>query len=456
MNRIAKRSFTVTLLVLLLMGGFIFFLVEYAMNASQWAVSDNSPHVYDDDSYQSGTVYDRDGNILLDRGSSWTYSADEQIRKATLHWIGDRQGNIQLPAVPSNPDETLEYDPVNGVYSYGQIKSEESTVLLTVSAELQAVALEAMNGRKGTIGVYNYKTGEILCAVTTPTFDPDNVPDIKADPVAYDGVFMNRFVMGYYSPGSIFKVVTLAAALEELPNARQLTFTCTGSWGGGEYPVTCQSVHGTQSLKQAFCNSCNCAFAELTGMLGGDTLEYYVKKFGVNDCIRFDGLTTTAGNFEKAEDPVSLAWSGIGQHTDVINPCTYLTFMGAIANGGRGAMPYVIAQADDGLNTYTAQTAYTGTVVSEQTAKTVQEYLRYNVTALYGAGYFPGLTVGAKTGTAEKDGGVAPNAMLTGIVMDEAYPLAFIICVEEGGYGAATCIPIASQVLTACKQLMDG
>lgn len=456
MNRIAKRSFTVTLLALLLMGGFIFFLVEYGMNASQWAVSDSSPHVYDDTSFQSGTICDRDGNILLEMGENWTYASNEMIRKATLHWVGDRQGNIQVPAVPSNRSEDLEFDPINGIYSYGQIKSEEGSVQLTISSQLQTVALEALGGRKGTVGIYNYKTGEILCAVTTPTFDPDNVPDIKADPVTYDGAYVNRFVMGYYPPGSIFKVVTLAAALEELPNARQLNFTCTGSWGGGEYPVTCQSVHGSQTLKDAFCNSCNCAFAELTSILGADVLESYVKKFGVTDVIRFDGLTTAAGKFDKAEDPVSIAWSGIGQYTDIINPCAYMTFMGAIANGGSGAMPYVIAQAEDGQNTYRAQTAYTGSVISQQTAKTVQEYLRYNVTALYGAGYFPGLTVGAKTGTAEKDGGVAPNAMFTGVVLDEAYPLVFIVCVEEGGYGASTCIPIASQVLTACKQLLDS
>lgn len=456
MNRIAKRSFTVTLLALFLLGGFIFFLVEYGMNASQWAVSDSSPHVYDDESFQSGTVFDRDGNILLEMGNVWTYSSNEQIRKATMHWIGDREGNIQVPAVPSGGDDTLEFDPINGIYSYGNIKTEEGTVQLTISAQLQAVALEAMNGRKGTVGVYNYKTGEILCAVTTPTYDPDNVPDVKADPVTYDGVYVNRFIMGYYPPGSIFKVVTLAAALEELPNAPQLVFTCTGSWGGGEYPVTCQSVHGTQSLKDAFCNSCNCAFAELSGMLGADTLEWYVKKFGVTDVIRFDGLTTAAGKFEKADNPVGLAWSGIGQYTDIINPCAYMTFMGAIANGGSGAMPYVIAEADNGQSTYNAQTAYGGAVISQQTAKTLQEYLCYNVTAKYGAGYFPGMTVGAKTGTAEKDGGVTPNAMFTGVVLDEAYPLAFIVCVEEGGYGASTCIPIASKVLTACKALIDG
>lgn len=456
MNRIAKRSFTVTFLALLLIGGFVFFLAEYAMNVSQWAVSENSPHVYDDSHLQSGKVLDREGNLLLERQESWTYSSDAQIRQAVLHWIGDREGNIQAPAVPNYREETMEFDPLNGIYHYGQIKTYEGSVQLTLSAQLQVVALEALNGRKGTVGVYNYKTGEILCAVTTPTYDPDNVPDIAADPVTYEGAYMNRLVQSLYTPGSIFKVVTLAAALEELPNAQQLTFTCTGSWGGGDYPVTCKKVHGTQSLKTAFCNSCNCAFAQLSQILGSDVLEAYVKRFAVMDCIRFDGLTTAAGKFEKSDNPISLAWSGIGQYTDLINPCAYMTFMGCIANDGSGAMPYVVARADDGQSGYAAQTAYSAPVVSLQTAKILQEYLCYNVTALYGAGNFPGLTVGAKTGTAEKDGGVAPNAMFTGMVMDEEYPLAFIICVEEGGYGADTCIPIASRVLTACKEYMDS
>ena len=69
--------------------------------------------------------------------------------------------------------------------------------------------------------------------------------------------------------------------------------------------------------------------------------------------------------------------------------------------------------------------------------------------------YFPGLSVCAKTGTAEVGGEQKPNAMFTGFVDDEKYPLAFIVCVEDGGYGSTTCIPIASKVLEACKAVID-
>ena len=456
MNRIAKRSYPVIVLAVLLVAGFVFFLVEYGIHAPTWAVHEGSPHVYNDEKFKSGIVTDRDGTVLLDMQGEWIYAVDANVRKATLHWIGDREGNILTPAVPNYYSEVVGYDYINGLYTYGGIGSEAGSVELTLSAELQTVALEAMAGRKGTVAVYNYKTGEILCAVTTPTYDPDAVPDIAGDPETYEGAYMNRFMQSAYTPGSIFKVVTLAAALDSIPDAQSLSFTCTGSWGSGEHPVTCEKSHGTQSLKDAFANSCNCAFAELSGKLGKETLQKYVAQFRVMESVEFDGISSAGGHFETSDDPVSMAWSAIGQYTDLINPCAYMTFMGAIANDGRAAMPYVVAAADDGKDGYMAQTAYAEGIIGRDTAAVIAQYMRNNVTAKYGNENFPGLTVCAKTGTAEKDNGEISNAMFAGFVTDEQYPLAFIICVEEGGYGASTCIPIASQVLAACKTLLDS
>jgi peptidoglycan glycosyltransferase len=82
--------------------------------------------------------------------------------------------------------------------------------------------------------------------------------------------------------------------------------------------------------------------------------------------------------------------------------------------------------------------------------------MRNNVVSKYGADHFPGLTVCAKSGTAEVGGDLKPNAMFAGFVDDPEYPLAFIVAVENGGYGASVCIPVLSQVLEACKQAMDA
>lgn len=456
MNKIARRSFAVILLILLLAGGFTFFLVEYFMNAPAWAVHEGSAHMYTGDQFQGGVVTDRDGQLLLDMEGQWTYSEDAQVRKATLHWIGDREGNILIPAIPSYYEEVVGYSYLNGLYTYGGIGADGGMVELTLSAKLQKVALQAMDGRKGTVAVYNYKTGEILCAVTTPTYDPDNIPDIAGNPETYEGAYMNRFMQAAYTPGSIFKIVTLAAAIDTIPDVQDRQFTCTGSWGEGQHPVTCERKHGQQSLKDAFCNSCNCAFAQISVELGTETLQKYVEKLGIMQSMEFDGISSASGNFESAQDPVDVAWSGIGQYTNLVNPCAFMTFMGAIANDGRGAMPYVVAEADDGGDGYQAQTAYADGMLSRETASVILQYMRYNVTTKYSDDNFPGLAVCAKTGTAEKDDGKTSNGLFSGFVANEQYPYAFFVCVEEGGYGQASCIPVASKVLTACKQLADG
>lgn len=93
--------------------------------------------------------------------------------------------------------------------------------------------------------------------------------------------------------------------------------------------------------------------------------------------------------------------------------------------------------------------------MSAETAQILQTYMRENVQQLYGDSNFGGLTVCAKTGTAQVGGDKKPNAMLSGFVLDESYPLAFIVCVEDGGYGSTVCIPIAAKVLDACKNALD-
>jgi peptidoglycan glycosyltransferase len=134
-----------------------------------------------------------------------------------------------------------------------------------------------------------------------------------------------------------------------------------------------------------------------------------------------------------------------------------MTFMGAIAGGGAGAEPYMVSRISVGEDvTYEAQTKLGTRIMSEELAATMQEFMRNNVVNNYGAEHFPGLTVCAKSGTSELGGGKAPNAMFTGFVMDENYPLAFIVVVENGGYGSATCVPIISKVLAECKNVLDG
>jgi peptidoglycan glycosyltransferase len=324
-------------------------------------------------------------------------------------------------------------------------------VKLTLSSQVQMAALEALGDRRGTVAVYNYKTGQLLCAVTSPNFDPENPPDFDpANPGVYSGLYWNNFTQGAYTPGSIFKIVTLAAVVEAKPEILQERFTCKGKYTLGPDDITCEAAHGEQDVKTAFKNSCNCAFAQIVLRLGGDTLQQCVDQFKVTESLTFDGISTTEGKFVSENvAEVSAAWAGIGQYLDQINPCAFMTFMGAIAGGGQGVQPHVVQSVS---GSYQAKTQKGERIMSKETAELLREYLRNNVENKYGDGNFPGLTVCAKTGTGEVGGGKKPNAMLAGFVMDANHPWAFVVCVENAGYGGQVCLPIISKVLAACKE----
>ncbi len=456
MNRIANRSWIVLVLALLLMGGTLFFVVEFVNNAEEWVFFPGSPQIYSGTKPADGLILDRSGLVILDMAGSDTYAEEPLVRKSMLHWTGDREGNISGTLAKFYREDLVAYDLVNGAYHYGQVPGE---VKLTLSAQVQTVALEALGDRKGTVAVYNYRTGELLCAVSTPTFDPDKVPDIAGDDTgAYDGVYLNRFIQSTYTPGSIFKLVTTAAALETIPDILDQEFSCSGSVTVGGRAVTCERAHGTQSLADALANSCNCAYAGIALQVGADKLQQYAEAFGVTSSLSFDGFETASGNFDVTEaDDHELAWAGIGQYTDLVNPCQYLSFLGAIAGDGNGVLPHVVDNVTVGDTvTYRASTEKTGRILSVSTAETLQQLMANNVTAKYGADNFPaGLTVCAKSGTAQKDSGLS-DGLFAGFVADEEYPLAFIVVVQEGGYGSQVCVPIISQVLSACVEVLDS
>ncbi len=448
MHRVATRALFVLLFVLILLVGFILFTAEFVINAEKWVFSAGSPHVYGIDSTNVQVVVDGGNIILVNTEQEKIFSSDQSIRESMVHWTGDGRGNILTPFITLPEKDRFDYDLLGGLYTYDE---PEIFTQLTLQSYAQTQALEALGDYRGTVAVYNYKTGEILCAVSTPTFDPADPPA-----TAIDGMYFNRFLQGLYTPGSIFKIVTLAAALETLPEAQSMYLTCKGSYDVGGRVVTCERAHGQQDLQTAFRNSCNCAFAHLSGLLGSDVIKQYADRFGLTDKLTLDGLNTATGHFDAARDDFSVALSAIGQYTDQVNPCTFLHFLGAIAGDGTGALPYVISEVKaDGEVMYSAKTQPGQQLMSQSLAKLLQEYMRNNVALKYGDDHFPGLNVCAKTGTAEQDG-KTPTAMLAGFVADEEYPLAFIICVEEGGYGANTCLPIASKVLAACKLILDN
>ena len=454
MKKVSGRAIFPLILAIVLLAGTVLLCVRYFAKADEWVTFSGSPHVYTGVNLDGGVVTDRDGTLLLDSTDGRTYSADAVTRTATMHLLGDRYGYIQAPLLGSFADDMIGFDKINGLYG---AEGTEANAALTLSAAAQTAAYQALGNYHGTVGVYNYKTGEILCAVTSPSYDPDNMPDVDADTSgAYDGVYVNRFFQAAYTPGSIFKIVTLAAAIETVPDWENLTFTCEGKTIIGGQEIICEGVHGTITLRQALAHSCNVAFGELAGKVGTKALMEYAEKLGLSESFECDGIPVKAGTVDlKDADAGDLAWAGIGQYTDQVNALTFMRAMGRIAGGGTGAVPYLMAKITRGEKTaYEAKTETSSRALKAETAAKLTEYLRNNVATMYGDWQFGVLNVCAKSGTAEHEGETA-DAMFAGFCVDENCPLAFVVFVENGGSGSAVAAPIAAKVLQVCAAAIN-
>lgn len=449
MRKIEKRAVLCLIIALALIAGLGLFCFRFVTNASDWAAYPYNRHMYSNSGQLlSGTILDRDGDVLTEvKDGERVYYPDATVRRATVHAVGDGSGYIGTGALTAFADRLSGYNLITGGYSP---LGSGRNLTLTLDAYLNVTAYNAMDGRQGTVGVYNYKTGDILCMVSTPSFDPENPPDASS---AEDGIYLNRFLSSAQVPGSIFKTVTLTAALENLPDLKDRTFTCTGETTVGGTVITCPKPHGKMDIKSAFANSCNGVFGTLAAELGGDTMTKYVEQAGLTRRMSVDGIMTAAGHYDVSEaDKGQIGWSGVGQYTDTVNPCNMMAYMGAIANGGTAAVPRLILDitTPSGIPTSWQRTEETDTLVQASTASQVKEMMKNSVVQTYGTDRFRGLDIGAKSGTAEVGGDKRPNAWFAGFLDDPEHPYAFIVLVENGGGGASVAGEIAATVLQAC------
>lgn len=450
MKKLQRRTLFVLLFILALAAGTVVLCAFYVKDGAQWASFYGNQHVYTNGRIASGSIQDRNGTTLFDCAEG-QYSDDKTTRISTLHAIGDKQGNINTGAKNLFADQLVGFSLITGTSGTG------NTIKLTLDANLNNAAYQAMAGRKGVAALYNYETGEVLCMLSTPSFDPAD--DAEAAKVAagdsnYDGAYLNRFLSGTYTPGSTFKLVTAAAALETLHNEDSFSYTCTGSLTLNGEKITCPSVHGTQDFATALANSCNGAFATLATQVGGKTLEKYAKEAGLTSRVNVNGLNTAAGSFTAGTSDNDVGWSGVGQYKDLVNPCAELTLMGCIAQGGSAATPRLLKSvtSSKGLPVAHVTTETSKIGWKADTCDKIRTLMHNNVTSNYSKNLdFGGLNVCAKSGTAEV-GTSKPHAWFVGFVEDSAYPYAFVVVVENGGWGSSVAGGVAASLLKAACQ----
>ena len=338
-----------------------------------------------------------------------------------------------------------------------------SSIQITVDAELQTnIAAMFPKGYNGAVCVTNYRTGEILAMVSMPNYDPYSLNNSE-EGVA-DTAYLNRCLQGLYTPGSIFKIVTLAGALDYDPNVVNQAFTCSGVWdyeGGDIVCMSGRTAHGDINLKKAFTKSCNVTFGKLAYQLGIQRLKETAEGFGFNENFKFGDFVVYNSSFpQNVHNMNSLVWAGIGQGEVLVTPLHMAMITGSVANGGAMMQPYLVKEISTSLDQVTrkGESKVYRQVMRPETARIIAEYMYETVkSGTAGNAAIRGYTVCGKTGSAEtsNDKTKATNAWYTGFVYDDKHPYAISVVIEEGGSGGDLAAKLAGKALALAIEKAD-
>lgn len=343
-----------------------------------------------------------------------------------------------------------------------------ATVQLTVDTGIQGFLQNALEEAARTnLAKYAYgvvmspKTGEIYAISSYPTINPNNPPRTDAETLL--DLSRQRMVTETYEPGSVFKVVTLAAALDSGTVNDSVTFNCKGSLNVLGQKIKCwrSRGHGKETLAQAVQNSCNPAFMSMALKMGTDRFYEYIYAFGMNDKtgVGIGGETTGKVTHRKYIRDTDLARIGFGQSIS----CTGMQMAMAVCaavNGGELLKPYYVQDvtAPDGTSLEHNERTVVRQVISADTSAQIRRYLTGVVDSGSGKNAaIPGYSVGGKTGTSQKydeNGKVSSTLLVASFVgfvpADDPEYLCMIIVDEPQVpvvYGSTVAAPYVQQVL---------
>ena len=174
MKNLERRGIICLLLAACLFVGICIYLYRFITRAGDWVTYPYNSHIYNNGQVASGNIFDAGGNLLIGtKNGKIKWNRSETVRKATAHAVGDLQGNVVTGAETAFRDKLLGYNLITGTYS---MNGKGKNITLAINKNISATAYKALAGRNGLVGVYNYRTGEIICMVSTPTFDPKHIP----------------------------------------------------------------------------------------------------------------------------------------------------------------------------------------------------------------------------------------------------------------------------------------
>ncbi|MGH2371874.1 MAG: peptidoglycan D,D-transpeptidase FtsI family protein [bacterium] len=334
-------------------------------------------------------------------------------------------------------------------------------VVLTLDAEVQQMAWEAMRGRRGAVVVLDPRTGAILALASAPSFDPNDVnADWDALREASGGPLLNRALQGQYPPGSAFKVVTMAAALSRGIVSPTSVFADPGFIVVGKTRITnfegraCGSI----TVFSALVHSCNVVFIKVGMRLGGDALLEAARRFGLGEAASLE-VPATAGHLPPIDEVRGggVAQMAFGQGSLTVSPLQMALVAAAFARRGTMPVPYLVREVrtPDGDIIEQHRPAPGRSVIATVTAEIVTEAMIEVVrNGTGGAARLPRVVVAGKTGTATVPVGRS-HAWFIGFAPAQAPRVAVAVVLEHGGVGGQDAAPLARRVLQAALAAVE-
>ncbi|WP_435201565.1 peptidoglycan D,D-transpeptidase FtsI family protein [Janibacter sp. GS2] len=375
----------------------------------------------------------------------------------------------------SGRDDKLFYDRLTGTIAGREPKG--ASLELTIDPKVQKAAEEALGDQRGSVVALDPRTGEIRAMVSHPNYDP--TPLVSHDPAtekkAWDELnadparpLVNRAIGGnLYPPGSVFKIVTAAAAIEEgdfdedstLPGPAVLDLpqTTAGLPNSDRQPC---GPNDEVTLAVAMQNSCNTAFGWLGMELGGDTIREQSSKFGFGDDLAIP-MSVEPSSVPTDLNPPQEAQVGVGQYDVRVTPLQVAMVSAAVANDGVVMRPHLIQSVlGSDLSTIDeTKPEKLSKAMSGKTSDELTDMMELVVTQGTGTqGAVPGVSVAAKTGTAEHAEDAPPHAWYTGFAPTDNPRIAVAVVVEDGGragseaYGGSVAGPISASVMKAALE----
>ena len=470
-NRLTALITLYTVLFALLISNLTYVQVVQAQNIKQMP---NNNHTIAKSAYvQRGAIISSDGQTLATsvQNENGTYRRDYPNGSVAAHTVGYISERYGATGIEGTMNDTLRGSANyanwhNALYSLAGIQMPGASVVLTINYQMQRAAEMTLAnwGYKGAIVVLDPSTGAVLAKASYPTFEINDIASVLQGEAAEAGPLVDR-TCALYAPGSTYKVITCASALDVGLATLDSIFDSPASMDiGGQVVTNFRDVeYGSIDLRTALAVSSNTAFGQLGVAVGPETLVYYSNAFGYGSALGQDFSCTASLMPNPAEmTEWELAWAAcgqpVGEHPSPAGPQATVmqnaVVAATIANGGKAMQPYVVDHvlSPEGTTVSTSKPRAIGQAISPETAAQVGEAMLGVVNEGTGTGAIvEGYNVAGKTGTAQVSEGI-DNSLFIGYAPYENPTLAISVCIEGNGVDDITgyATHMASEVLSQC------